>query len=142
MSSSRNATTLGVHLPFDVIDLIEKRAKANAMTKSKFAAQVILAWYEKKAPALSPTDSTARALVIDQENYQRSVQNNPQLMSKMARGAQESGKKMRPREVSALDNTPQPAASVFAEKPISLSDDQIEANKRASQAKKAARKAS
>lgn len=111
------------------------------MTKSKFAAQVILDWYNKKAPALSPTDSTARAMVIDQENQVRSVQNNPQLMSKLARTAKKSGRAVAAQEVSSIDGTVQRSASDFIEAPPKPTTEQIQANIAASRAKRPAQKA-
>ena len=72
MGLSKNAQTLGVHLADDIVDMIERRAAALGVTKSRFVAMLFEKWRADKYPAISATDSTGRAMVKQQMDVEKS----------------------------------------------------------------------
>ncbi|WP_157837205.1 hypothetical protein [Geminisphaera colitermitum] len=53
---TRNADTLGIHLPDAHTQIIADRAAALGMTKSKFGAGIIARWIAEGCPAISEPD--------------------------------------------------------------------------------------
>jgi hypothetical protein len=95
---TKNAQTLGVHLPDEIVDMIVRRARHNNLSKSKYAGLIIKKWAEMKYPSVSTVDSTAKALVKAEMDSEKSLKNNPQapdLSTTMGKAVAASGKQLK-----------------------------------------------
>ena len=59
---TKGADTLGVHIPDAWHGIIQARAEAAGITKSKFAAAIIGLWVEGGCPPVTPADAALQTL--------------------------------------------------------------------------------
>lgn len=59
---TKNADTLGVHMPDAWHVIIQERANALGMTKSKFAREVFALWIEAGCPPINAADAALQTL--------------------------------------------------------------------------------
>lgn len=78
MGKSSIATLVSVQLANDITEMLDKRAKARGLSRSRFAALIFEKWRDEKYPPLDTVDGTARALVNQQILDEKSKAANPQ----------------------------------------------------------------
>lgn len=90
---TRNADTLGIHLPDAHTQIIADRAAALGMTKSKFGAGIIARWIAEGCPAISEPDrlmqlakESAVTLPVEPKKKSRSQRNFPCLCGNASSG--------------------------------------------------------
>ena len=59
---TKNADTVGVHIPDAWISIIDTRAEALGITRSKFAAAIIGLWIDGGCPPVTPADAALQTL--------------------------------------------------------------------------------
>lgn len=53
MAKCKKGTTVGTHIPFEVIEMLESRANAMGWTVSKYIAYILQDWYARGCPAIN-----------------------------------------------------------------------------------------
>lgn len=83
MGKSSIATLVSVQLANDIANMLDRRAKARGLSRSRYAAMIFEKWRDDKFPALDTVDSTARAVVKQQLDKEKSFVANPQVQGKL-----------------------------------------------------------